>query len=99
MRLEFYGASKTTFQERRDSDGSIIVIKTTEMLLSHITVRGSGMSSIPTLRVSVSLSLFLSLQPLSPNISWNVIKLCIYEQNWRQREREGKSVIHVPLCA
>jgi hypothetical protein len=56
MRLEFYGATKTTFQERRDNDGSVIVIKTTEMLLSHITGRGSGMSSIPTLRVSLSRS-------------------------------------------
>jgi hypothetical protein len=59
MRLEFYGANKTTFQECRYCDGSVvvvIVIKTTEKLLFHIAERCSGMSSIPTLTAPPPLS-------------------------------------------
>jgi hypothetical protein len=51
MRLEFYGANKTTFQERGGGVG--VVIKTTEMLPSRITENSSGMSSIPALSVSL----------------------------------------------
>jgi len=52
MRLEFYGANRTTSQERGVGGGVAIIIQTTEMLLSHITESGSGMSSILTLSVS-----------------------------------------------
>jgi len=52
MRLEFYGANRTTFKEHGAGGSVAIVIQTTEMLLSHITESGSGMSSILTLCVS-----------------------------------------------